>query len=69
MANLVAVHAARADRSAAAGGRELVVYVTTQTHASIRRGLRILGFDDRQVCTVPVDGNYRLDPSALDAAI
>lgn len=69
MANLVAVHAARVDRSPAAGGHELVLYVTTQTHASIRRGLRFLGFDDRQVHTVAVDENYRLDPSALDAAI
>jgi len=69
MANLVAVHAARVDRSAAAGGQELVVYVTAQTHASIRRGLRFLGFHDRHVCTVPVDGTYRLDPSALEAAI
>ena len=68
MASMVALHAARTDRL---GGPDPdgVVYVTAQTHASIRRGLRFLGMADRQVRVVPVDGSYRMDPAALKALV
>ena len=63
MASLVALHAARRDR------RGDTVYVTGQTHAAIRRGLGFLGFDDDQVRTVEVDGEYRMDPRALERRV
>jgi aromatic-L-amino-acid/L-tryptophan decarboxylase len=67
-ANLAAVHAARTDRLGGPDPRG-VIYVTAQTHASIRKGLRFLGLADRQVCAVPVDGRYRMDPDGLRASI
>jgi glutamate/tyrosine decarboxylase-like PLP-dependent enzyme len=68
MANLVAVHAARTDRL---GDHvpEAVVYVTAQTHSSIRKGLRLLGFADHQVRIVALDASHRLDTSDLQTQI
>jgi glutamate/tyrosine decarboxylase-like PLP-dependent enzyme len=67
-ATLVAVHAARIDR-AAVGRPEARIYVTTQTHAAIVRGLTYLGFTADQVRRVPVTGALTMDPAALAAAI
>jgi aromatic-L-amino-acid/L-tryptophan decarboxylase len=42
-----------------------VVYLPDQTHASIDRGLRILGIPERQLRRIPTDSDYRLDIAAL----
>jgi glutamate/tyrosine decarboxylase-like PLP-dependent enzyme len=68
MANITALAVARhvllANR---AGGA--VVYCSDQTHSSIARGLRVLGFQDDQLHEIESDGNFRLDPSVLWDAI
>jgi aromatic-L-amino-acid/L-tryptophan decarboxylase len=65
MANLVAIHAARTRLAGSDRPRWATVYLTDQTHRSIRRGLRFLGFDDAQIRTVPTDDSYRMDPALL----
>ncbi|RJL24821.1 pyridoxal phosphate-dependent decarboxylase family protein [Bailinhaonella thermotolerans] len=65
MASLVAVHAARVARP----GPAQVVYVTAQTHAAIRRGLRFLGFAESRVRWVGLDADHRMDPRALARAL
>lgn len=59
MANLVAIHAARVS---IAWGRTPVglIYLTSQTHRSIRKGLRFLGFDESYTRTVAVDEHQRM---------
>ncbi|WP_131741332.1 pyridoxal phosphate-dependent decarboxylase family protein [Actinomadura roseirufa] len=58
MANLVAVHAARSRRDG-------LVYVTSQTHGSIRKGLRFLGFDEGRLRIIATDDRHRMDVAAL----
>jgi glutamate/tyrosine decarboxylase-like PLP-dependent enzyme len=67
MASLVAIHAARFDRLG--DNADGVIYLSTQTHASIRRGLRFLGLADRQIRVVDVDRQHRLHPGSLAAHI
>jgi glutamate/tyrosine decarboxylase-like PLP-dependent enzyme len=67
MASLVAIHAARCDRLR--DNPDGVIYLSTQTHASIRRGLRFLGLADRQIRVVDVDRQHRLDLGSLAARI
>lgn len=45
------------------------IYFSAQTHASVERGLRLLGFADEQSVRVPVDGTFRLDLHALAECI
>lgn len=46
-----------------------VIYCSDQTHASIDRGLRILGFLPEQVRRVSTDAEFRLSTASLEAAI
>jgi len=68
LANLTAVACARETQ---AGGRSehAVVYVTSQCHSSMTRGLKVLGFKPEQVRSVSVDDRLRMRPDALAAAI
>lgn len=67
MASLVAIHAARVDRL---GDRpDGVIYVSSQTHASIRRGLRFLGFADTNVRIIDVDEQHRMNSESLAARV
>lgn len=45
--------------------RDAVVYMSDQTHSSVSRGLRVLGFGPSQVVTLPSDEQYRLPVEAL----
>jgi glutamate/tyrosine decarboxylase-like PLP-dependent enzyme len=45
------------------------LYVSAETHSSVRRAARILGFPSDRVRTVAVDHRHRLDPGALAAAV
>ncbi len=64
MANLTALGVARhvklGDKTANA-----VIYCSDQTHSSIDRAWRILGFGRDQICKLPCDENYRLPVAAL----
>jgi len=68
MANLTGLAVARQIRL---DGRTegAVVYCSDQTHSSIERGLRTLGFGPEQLCTIPSDADYRFDLEALRFAI
>jgi glutamate/tyrosine decarboxylase-like PLP-dependent enzyme len=68
MANLTALAVARRaalndDMSGA------VVYYSDQTHSSVDRGLRVLGFQPAQIRKVPSDAEFRLEMAALREAV
>lgn len=68
MANLTALAAARhlrlADRAEGA-----VVYCSDQTHTSVDRALRVLGFAPEQQRKLPSSDGFRLDVATLAAAV
>ena len=64
MANLTALAAARQARIGF-GDQRARVYLSTQAHASLEKGLRILGFAPGQVVKLEADGEYRLPVPAL----
>jgi aromatic-L-amino-acid/L-tryptophan decarboxylase len=68
VANLTALAAARHVRlQDDVGGA--VVYCSDQTHSSIDRALRLLGFAGDQLRRLPSDGQFRLDVKALGRAV
>jgi glutamate/tyrosine decarboxylase-like PLP-dependent enzyme len=67
-ANMTALACAR-ERIAGAMSDELVVYVPDQTHASVARAARILGFRPHQVRVLPTDDRFRMRLDALAGAI
>lgn len=69
MANLTALTAAR-DRMLDEDGRASgVAYVSEQTHSSVAKGLKIIGFLDRQIRKVAVDADFRMNVGRLAEAI
>jgi aromatic-L-amino-acid decarboxylase len=68
MANMTALAVARHVKL---GNRaeDAVVYCSDQTHSSVERGLRVLGFQDNQMREIESDDRFRLDISALERAI
>lgn len=68
MANLTALAAARGARFGPHEERA-VVYFSDQTHSSLEKALRILGFGHDQVRKLPADEHFRLRVSALRAAL
>lgn len=69
IANLTALTAAR-DKKLNYDERErAVVYVSGQTHASVAKGLHIIGFRKDQIRTVPTDAAFCMDTSALWTAV
>jgi glutamate/tyrosine decarboxylase-like PLP-dependent enzyme len=67
-ANMTALACAREARAGAMSDR-LVAYCSDQAHSSVARGARVLGFRPEQVRVLPSDAAFRLDPTALAAAI
>jgi len=49
--------------------RDARVYLSSQTHASIDRGLRILGISAAQMRRIPTDANFRMDAAELERQI
>jgi len=68
MANLSAIVAAREARLGAHDARA-VVYYSDQTHSSVSKALRVLGFSTAQRRMVATTDDFRLDVGALEAAI
>jgi glutamate/tyrosine decarboxylase-like PLP-dependent enzyme len=69
MANLTALTVAR-DRLLDESERSLgVAYVSEQTHSSVAKGLKIIGFLPQQIRKVAVDADFRLDTAQLAAVI
>ena len=69
MANLTALTAARDSRLTWEQRPLAVAYVSDQTHSSVAKGLKILGFRPDQVRKVPTDSEFSMDVQALSAAI
>jgi len=67
-ANLIAIACARQLRF---GGHDpdAVIYLSRESHSSVERAARILGFRPDRVRKLPVDDAFRLDPGALHAAV
>ncbi len=63
LANLTALIAARTARGSG------VAYLSDQTHSSIARGLRAIGVDGPLLRLLPTDGDLRLAPATVAAAI
>lgn len=68
MANLTALAVARHRRLGEDFGRA-VIYCSEQTHSSIERGARVLGFRAGQLRKLPVDEGFRLRMDALESAV
>ena len=68
MANITALAAARELHPH--GHLDLAtIYFSDQTHSSIERGLRVLGFEDHQLRRIPSDDGFRLEMTALAATL
>lgn len=67
-ANLIALAAARHARLGD-DARGAVVYCSDQTHSSVDRALRLLGFAPDQLRKLTVDADLRLDLAALESAV
>jgi aromatic-L-amino-acid/L-tryptophan decarboxylase len=68
MANLTALGVAR-QRKLNDDVSKAVIYCSDQTHSSLPRGLRVLGFGPEQVRLLPSDEEFRLSPAQLSAEI
>ncbi|HYV46337.1 MAG TPA: pyridoxal-dependent decarboxylase [Myxococcaceae bacterium] len=71
MANLAALAMAREQRAPAneAGAQPGPIYLTAETHFSSKKAVALLGLGTRSLRTVAMDGELRMRPDALDAAI
>jgi aromatic-L-amino-acid/L-tryptophan decarboxylase len=67
-ANMTALACAR-ERRVGAMRDDLVVYVSSQSHSSIARAARALGFRPGQVRVLPVDRSFRLRVDVLEQAV
>jgi aromatic-L-amino-acid/L-tryptophan decarboxylase len=67
-ANLTALLVAR-ERLSFEDRRRAVLYVSEHRHWSVDRAVKIIGMGADQICPVPADGEFRLDPAALRMAI
>ena len=67
-ANLTALACAREARIGAMDD-QAVVYLSDQTHSSVARAARALGFRPDQVRVIPTDARVRMRPDALEGAI
>ncbi len=69
MANLTALTVARDQKLAQQERHAGVAYVSEQTHSSVAKGLKIIGFLPEQVRRVRTDAAFRMDVDALASAI
>jgi aromatic-L-amino-acid decarboxylase len=67
-ANLTAIACARETRVGAAA-RDTTIYYSNQTHSSVERAARVLGFAPDQLRALPVDETFRLDAASLRTAV
>jgi len=69
--SMASVTGLAAARHAALDGdtTDAVAYCSDQTHTSVDRALRLLGFGPDQLRRLPADDQYRLDPDALAESV
>ncbi len=63
--NLTAIAAAREWKFSAGNWSRGAIYFSEQTHVSVRRLLRVLGFENRQIRSIPSDAAFRLPIAGL----
>ncbi|KAJ4264249.1 hypothetical protein NW762_005443 [Fusarium torreyae] len=69
MANLMGIVLAR-DRHVPHGQtQKAIAYLSDQTHYSVAKALRLLGFDKEQIRRLPADDQFRLEPAVLSQTI
>ncbi|MCR5797744.1 MAG: aminotransferase class I/II-fold pyridoxal phosphate-dependent enzyme [Eubacterium sp.] len=69
MANMSALVAARDSRLSPEEFPEGVVYFSDQTHSSVEKGLRIIGFREDQVVKIPTDDEFKVRVDLMEEAI
>lgn len=69
VANLTALTAARDAKLTYEERKDAVIYVSDQTHASVAKGLHIIGFRKDQIRKVMTDTAFCMDLTALRAAV
>jgi len=69
MANLTALTAARNVKLSEDKYGMGVAYVSEQTHSSVSKGLRIIGFRADQIRKIPTDTAFRMDMTLLKKAV
>jgi aromatic-L-amino-acid/L-tryptophan decarboxylase len=67
-ANMTAIACARESLLGPMSDR-VIAYVADQTHSSVARAARLLGFRPEQLRILPTDGDHRIRIDALDGAI
>lgn len=65
MANLTALAVAREPFRDKALDGPLVAYASTETHACVTKAIQVLGLGKEGLCSVPVDGHYRIRTDLL----
>lgn len=65
VANLTALTAARDAKLTRETREKAVIYISGQTHASVAKGLHIIGFYEEQIRKIPCDPLFRMDTDAL----
>lgn len=68
IANLTALTAARDAKLTWEERSRAVIYVSDQTHASVSKGLHIIGFDRSQIRVIPTDAEFRMEAECLERA-
>ncbi|KAK5044455.1 hypothetical protein LTR84_011269 [Exophiala bonariae] len=69
MANLTALTVARDQKLKFEDRPRAVVYLSTQTHSSVVKGLKVLGFHEDQIRMIACDSDFRISVSDLKDAI
>lgn len=70
MANLTALMVARDQKLPSQQDRlKGVIYVSAQTHLSVAKGLRVLGFIDSQIRKIPSDSSFQMEMNSLRGAV
>lgn len=49
--------------------KRLRVYASTETHSSIEKGVKIAGYGKENLCIIPTDESFAMNPTALEQAI
>lgn len=57
------------DGAAAPGARRLTVYASTEAHSSVDKAVKLAGLGLARYRRIGVDGNFALDPAALEQAM
>ena len=69
IANLTALTAARDAKLTEATRSKAVIYLSDQTHSSVKKALHIIGFQTHQIHIVATDSCFAIDVAALEKAV